>query len=303
MKAVKAVVLVAVAAAAVTGFGEAGWTDLFDGKTLKGWTVRGGEAKFFVQDGCIVGEGVPSDWGVNTFLTTERDYADFELKVDVLLESGNSGVQFRSTTRDKFDPKWDWNPFPEGVKKVFGYQAEVTPKGGSVGRIYDEERRGYRCGIVWLDNNTPKERAQAAERSFKENGWNEIRVRCEGVRVRTWVNGNLVADILDDMSKSGFIGLQVHTQGKPKDLSTFKPMRVKFRNVRLQELPASAPCVKTMPVDSVTLEKALNKSGDNEVKILKDGDRTVLRINGFEFSDDANPKSVPLNLKPVEKKN
>ena len=50
--------------------GKDGWTDLCDGKTLKGWTQRNGTATYRVEDGAIVGktkQGSP-----NSFLCTDR---------------------------------------------------------------------------------------------------------------------------------------------------------------------------------------------------------------------------------------
>lgn len=35
-----------------------GWTDLFNGKNLSGWTEKAGDAKFFLDDGCTGGEAV-----------------------------------------------------------------------------------------------------------------------------------------------------------------------------------------------------------------------------------------------------
>ena len=35
-----------------------GWINLFNGKNLHGWTRKAGDAKFYVADGCIVGEAV-----------------------------------------------------------------------------------------------------------------------------------------------------------------------------------------------------------------------------------------------------
>ena len=213
-----------------------GWVSLFDGKTLNGWKVVGGENKFSVEDGVIKGVGVPSDCGINTFLVTEKEYADFDLIVEFICENGNSGVQFRSRTREKYDPKWDWSPFKEGLHKVFGYQAEITPTGDNTGRIYDEERRGYRNGVIWLDTGTPTNRAAAATASFRKGDWNEMRVRCEGRHIQTWLNGNPVADLEDDFDRKGFVGLQVHLQTLPKDGEKFVPGIVKFRNIRIKEL-------------------------------------------------------------------
>jgi hypothetical protein len=83
-------------------------TPLFDGKTLDGWTVRGGFATYQVEDGTIVGttvEGSP-----NTFLC-KGDFRDFILELDVKCDPRlNSGVQVRShvyekDTPDPADPK------------------------------------------------------------------------------------------------------------------------------------------------------------------------------------------------------
>ena len=51
------------------------WKPLFDGKTLDGWVQHGGDAKYTVEDGVIVGSSVPNT--VNSFLCTEKEYGDF----------------------------------------------------------------------------------------------------------------------------------------------------------------------------------------------------------------------------------
>jgi hypothetical protein len=50
---------------------EEGVKPLFDGKTLEGWTQRGGKAKYSVEDGAIVGTTVPNT--PNSFLCTVKD--------------------------------------------------------------------------------------------------------------------------------------------------------------------------------------------------------------------------------------
>ncbi len=49
---------------------EDGFVSIFDGKSLDGWAVHGGSAKYKVDDGCVVGECVPKTEG-NTFLVYE----------------------------------------------------------------------------------------------------------------------------------------------------------------------------------------------------------------------------------------
>src|SRR5262245_2862726 len=97
---------------------KAGWTNLFDGKSLQGWTLVAGTADYRVEDGVIVGSTVPNS--PNSFLITDKEYGDFVLELEVKIEdsSSNSGIQFRS----HYDP--DGN---KGKGKVFGYQFELDP--------------------------------------------------------------------------------------------------------------------------------------------------------------------------------
>ena len=91
---VTAAVLGAVAFAAQP---RSGWVSLFDGKSIDNWVVKGGSAKYHVEDGMIVGTTVEKS--KNTFLCTPRDYGDFELELEVLCDKElNSGIQIRSHT-------------------------------------------------------------------------------------------------------------------------------------------------------------------------------------------------------------
>ncbi len=74
------------------------WVDLFDGKTLKGWTRLNGTAKYRVVDGTI--EGTTVKGSPNSFLCTEEHYFDFDLRFEVKLgdDELNSGCQVRSNT-------------------------------------------------------------------------------------------------------------------------------------------------------------------------------------------------------------
>lgn len=184
------------------------WTPLFDGRSIEGFVTRGGEAAYSVEDGCIVGETRP-DTG-NTFLCTARDYGDFVLEFEVMVDAElNSGVQIRSHARESGE--------------VYGYQVEIeATERGYAGGVYDE---GGRRG--WLAQPTPD---QAADSPFKAGGWNLYRIEARGSRIRTWVNGVPVADLIDGAEASGFIGLQVHGVGARSD-----PLRVRWRGLRIRE--------------------------------------------------------------------
>ncbi|MFG0318580.1 MAG: family 16 glycoside hydrolase, partial [Planctomycetota bacterium JB042] len=191
-----------------------GPVDLFDGRSLDGWTRRGGPAIYRPVGGAIVGEAVPRSR--NSFLCTDRSFGDFRLEFEVDVDPDlNSGVQIRSAAR------------PEGEgERVFGYQVEVDPSGRAwSGGIYDEARRG------WLNDLSANE---AARRAFRVGEWNAFRVEAIGDRIRTWVNGVPAADLVDPMTLEGFVGLQVHGVG---DLPS--PKRVRWRHLRLEELGRS----------------------------------------------------------------
>jgi len=57
------------------------WINLFNGHNLAGWTQKSGDAKFYVADGCIVGEAV-SESDTNSVLATDKNYANFILELD-----------------------------------------------------------------------------------------------------------------------------------------------------------------------------------------------------------------------------
>ena len=82
-----------------------GFTPLFNGKDLSGWTPKGGTCTFEVIDGMLVGTCVPGS--PSTYLSTEKnDFEDFIFTCDMKWEvDGNSGVMFRAqseaTEKDK----------------------------------------------------------------------------------------------------------------------------------------------------------------------------------------------------------
>lgn len=209
---------------------------LFDGETLDGWVVKGGQAKYTVENGELVGTAVPRE--PNSFLCTEKHYANFvlelEFKVHPLL---NSGVQIRSHAYD--EPKVYQVEQEDGSSKeikvaagrVHGYQVEIDPSPRAwSGGIYDEGRR------AWIYNLDGDERKPARE-AFQSEDWNHFRVEAVGPSIKTWINGVPAADLHDDMTPSGFIGLQVHGVGRnEKIIGT----QIRFRNIRIKELDETA---------------------------------------------------------------
>lgn len=171
---------------------------LFDGKTLDGWKTLGGAAEYRVIDGAIVGSSRP---GVpNSFLVTGKDYGDFILEFDVRQDVGptNSGVQFRSLSTPQFENG-----------RVHGYQTDIDPSERAwSGGIYEEAQRG------WFYTGEMHPPAKAL---YQFGQWNHYRIEAIGPRLRVWINGGAAADVIDDATKSGFIGLQVHSINTPEE--------------------------------------------------------------------------------------
>lgn len=207
------------------------WINLFDGKSLTGWSVHSGFANYRVEDGSIVGTAVKRS--PNTFLCTDREFGDFILEFEVFLTDPelNSGVQFRSMIAKKELVFWFRND--EGIlqprtipeDRVYGYQVEIaTESCGCSGGVYDEARRAM------MDPWWPEKESEAGK-AFKDNQWNSYRIECRGDSIRTIVNGVVVADFRDALNDSGIIGLQVHNVGDDET-----PYEVRWRNIRIQIL-------------------------------------------------------------------
>ena len=178
---------------------------LFPERSIKGWHIVGGLAKFTMQDGVLTGSGADTR---NAFLVSPRNYGDFVLDLELRIVEGNSGIQVRSQVRED-----------EGSGSLVGYQVEVdpTPRAWS-GGIYDEGRRGW---LFDLKDN------EAARDAFKAGEWNRYVIECRGPWFRTWVNGVPAANGVDIMDEDGRIAFQVHS-GRTT---------VQWRRVMIAELP------------------------------------------------------------------
>ncbi len=211
-----------------------GWTSLFDGKTLSGWKKVAGTADYKIDNGIIVGTTVVSS--PNTFLISDKEYADFVLELEVKIEdtTSNSGIQFRS----HYDPAGH-----EGKGKVYGYQYELDPSSRKwTAGIYDEGRRD------WL---YPLSLHAAAQNAFKLNDWNKIKIECIGNETRTWINNVPAAYMVDTMDKSGVIALQVHSIGDNEKLAGekiyWKNIRIKTNHITPSSFPKDVYVLNNIP--------------------------------------------------------
>jgi hypothetical protein len=218
--------------------GQDGWKDLFDGKTLNGWSVMNQDWKnpdikpdFYVEDNMIICNTIMGNEG--GYLITDKSYSDFILEFDVKIDTSlNSGLQCRSRLWDKDTTTvyvaGDVNgtkhvtTWPKGY--VWGYQIEVDPSRRAwSGGLYEPGNRGW---IVTLAGN------ETARNAFKPMDWNHFKILMDGNKIQTWVNGILTVDTTDNMSSSGFIGLQFHGAY----LEYQKDKKSMWKNIRIKEL-------------------------------------------------------------------
>lgn len=211
---------------------------LFNGTDLEGW--EGDSQYWSVEDGIITGECSDANAPkYNKFLIWEGgEPGDFELNLEYRIESGNSGIQYRSARDQGFDQA--------GRPKTYsltGYQADIDPIGGWTGGNHGEglkmtfAKRGERA---FFEPNQPKKMenigdASALLDSVTLDDWNEIRIIAKGPSLRHFINGQLMSEVIDNRPsapKSGLLGLQLHRG---------KAMKVQFRNIRLKHLQPEQP--------------------------------------------------------------
>ncbi len=175
---------------------------LFDGKTFSGWE---GDLKVFrIEDGAIVGGSLKSALARNEFLTTTKEYGDFELRLKVKLTgaaSANGGIQIRSRR------------IPNNSEMI-GYQADMGQQ--YWGSLYDESRRKKT-----LAGPDPDE----LKKVLKPNDWNDYVIRCEGRHIQLWLNGLKTVDYTEPdekLEQKGLIGVQIH--GGPASEAWYKDL-------------------------------------------------------------------------------
>jgi len=167
----------------------------FSGKDLAGWI--GNPDLWRVENGEIV--GTSKGLARNEFLINHLLLGDFRLalKVKLVPNDGNSGIQFRSEA------------LPEG--EVKGYQADVGV--GWWGKLYEEHGRA----LLWKESG---------EKHVRIDDWNDYEIIAVGSRIRTFINGNSCVDLDDpEGAKRGIIALQLHSGG---------PFEVRYKDFALE---------------------------------------------------------------------
>ncbi len=184
---------------------EKGFRPLFDGKTLNGFV--GDPQLWRVEDGQIVGSTEGKKLKHNSFLATKKKFRNFILKVKFKLRNHNSGIQFRSQLLKDFI--------------VRGYQADIA-ENRYLGILYEERGRGILADV------NPKE----VSKYYKPGQWNEYTIVADGPHIKLMINGHVTVDYYEKDpkrgAKEGIIAFQLHTG---------PPMEIRFKDIRIKELP------------------------------------------------------------------
>lgn len=188
---------------------------LFDGKSLVGWETVDSDARWWkAADGMMVGGSLEEHVPHNTFLSTKERFKNFELTFKIRIRGGggfiNSGIQIRSER-------------VPNSSEMKGYQVDAGP--GWWGKLYDESRRNKVIGEP-LD-------PQALAAAVRNDDWNDYRIRAEGPRIRSWINGVAALDYREPdaaIPLDGHIAFQVHGGGKAL---------VEVKDVTIASLPAT----------------------------------------------------------------
>ncbi|MCB1124874.1 MAG: DUF1080 domain-containing protein [Verrucomicrobiae bacterium] len=209
---------------------EPGFVSLFDGKTLEGWTIRClpkdrvlAARAWTVDQGTILADTMGHTGHFYIMLVSRKEYGDFVLRLRLQVErgiTGNSGIQIRS----RYDPETGW---------MEGPQIDINPPGPELtGKLWNEGPGPHR----WLSNETIE--GQKFHYADEGDGWNDLEITANGMRIRSVLNGVTVVDydgsgVLDDephrklnVGTRGRIGLQIHS---------YQELKLRFKDVRIRE--------------------------------------------------------------------
>ena len=196
---------------------EAGFTSLFDGKTLTGWTLVGKHGDGYgVTNGAIY---CARGGGGNLF--TEKEFADFVLRFEFREEDANNGVGIRA---------------PLSLETAYlGMEIQILDDvAADRGKWGKALRPAQYHGSVY--DLVPAKRG-----ALKAPGeWNEEEITAQERHIRVVVNGKTIVDTdLNDITDP--VALMKHP-GLLRDRGHIGFLGhndyIEFRNIRVQELPA-----------------------------------------------------------------
>jgi hypothetical protein len=182
---------------------DAGWKDLFDGKSLDGWEACDfyGPGKVHVQDGAIVMDRGKIMTGV---VTTRKDL-----------------------------PKMDYEFTLEG-KKIEGddfFCTTTFPVGDSFCSLVVGGWSGHVVGLSSIDSEDASENETRTTKEFNNDQWYKVRVRVGKKKIEAWIDDDKVVDL--DV-KDRRISVRTECNAcKPFGIATYQTTGA-VRNIRLK---------------------------------------------------------------------
>lgn len=193
------------AAAALPAAPEDGFSSLFDGKTLGGWTIQEGpESAFYVQNGDLVANASSA---YPAWLRSAARYENFDFRCEFFIGGWiDGGLYLHAPEHGR--PTWC------GMKVNIFHQLDKQPAPNSMGSIFPL--------IAPLKVNVRN-----------KGEWNALRIHMDWPALRVWVNEEMVQDVncesapeLRHRLRRGYLG--VVALGYP----------LRLRNLQIRELPS-----------------------------------------------------------------
>jgi len=189
---------------------EKGFTSIFNGKDLTGWTkAKENEDSFQVKDGSIVANGKRSHlYYTGPFKGKPASFKNFELKVDVMTRAkSNGGIYFHTD-------------YQENTWPAKGFEVQVNNSHG------DWKKTGGLYNVQ--DNKEP----------FKDDVWFTEHIVVKGNQVTVFVDGKKVTDWTQPADWAG----PKDNPGRKLDVGTFALQAhdpgstIMYTNIRVKPL-------------------------------------------------------------------
>ena len=184
----------------------AGWTSLFDGRSIEGWTavpLPNQKSTWEVKDGVIEGSG-----GASMLYSPRGDYQNFKFRAELKInDKGNSGMYVRT---------------PKGPTFMNGYEIQVNAT----------HRDPIKTGSLYTLVHLEKAVVPPDTWFTQEIEVSDVNYRGKVVtKFRISVNGELLFEYLDHdrLWKTGHFAFQQHDPGS----------KVSIRKVEVIELPST----------------------------------------------------------------
>lgn len=176
-----------------SGQATAGWTVLFDGKSIDNWN-KVGDVDWKIEDGAVVGTKGTG------FLVSKDSYTDFQIRVEFWAdEEANSGIFIRCTDPQKItaDNSYEVNIFDKRPDPSYGTGAIVNF-------------------------------AKIEQMPKAAGKWNTYEITAKGPQLTVVLNGTKTVDIKDEKFKSGPFALQ-RAPGADRKEGTIKFRKVEIK--------------------------------------------------------------------------